>query len=227
VRAFGPGRVNLIGEHTDYNGGLALPFATDRGVTVEASPRPDGRIVARALDLGEDDDFVAAEPPPARGWRAFVRGMVAELGVCDGFTLEISGDIPRGAGLSSSAALEVALGLALAGEPPDRVTLAKLCSRVENSWVGAQTGLLDQLASLCSTLGHALRIDFATLGLGPVALHLDGARLAVVDSGAAHDLSRLASRAKSLWERCSWSIASPLGSRAVVPRRAPTPTSRC
>ena len=97
---------------------------------------------------------------------------------------------PQGSGLSSSAALETALCLALLGvagaDEPDRVELAKLCSRVENDWVGAETGLLDQLASLLGEEGHALRIDFATLALEPVPLDLGGWQLVTVDSGAAH-----------------------------------------
>jgi len=194
ISAFGPGRVNLIGEHTDYNGGLALPFPIDRGVTVWAEPQPGGEIVAEARDLGETDAFAAAAPGRAPGWRAFVRGTVAELQAAGidvpGARLAFSGDVPRGSGLSSSAALEAALCLALvelAGAPePDRVELALLCSRVENDWVGAETGLLDQLASLCGQAGAALRIDFATLALEPVRLDLDGWQLVTLDSGAEH-----------------------------------------
>jgi galactokinase len=194
IRAFGPGRVNLIGEHTDYNGGLALPFAIDRGVTVEAEPRHDGEIHVTARDAGEEDAFPAASPGRAEGWRAFVRGTVAELratGVeVPGARLAFAGDVPQGSGLSSSAALEAALCLALlalagAGEP-DRVELAKLCSRVENDWVGAETGLLDQLASLCGRADAALRIDFARLDLAPVPLHLGEWTLVTLDSGAEH-----------------------------------------
>ncbi len=193
-RAFGPGRVNLIGEHTDYNGGLALPFAIDRGVTAETEARGDGEIVAEARDLGEHDRFAAADPGRADGWRAFVRGTVAELratGVpLEGARIAFGGDVPAGSGLSSSAALEAALSLALlavAGAPePDRVELAKLCSRVENDWVGAETGLLDQLASLLGEEGSALRIDFQTLDLETVPLELGGWQLVTADSGAAH-----------------------------------------
>ena len=196
VQARGPGRVNLIGEHTDYNGGLALPFAIDRGVTVTAEPAGGKEIHAEAHDLGETDSFLLDCPGKARGWRAFVRGMVAELtgagyGLCP-CRLRIEGDLDQGAGLSSSAALEAALCLALlatAGEaePADRRELAKLCSRVENGWVGAQTGLLDQLASLCSEPGHALRIDFATLDLQPVPLDLGDWTLVTIDSGTVHE----------------------------------------
>jgi galactokinase len=194
IRARGPGRVNLIGEHTDYNAGLALPFAIDRGVTVTAEPLSGDRVVARAVDLGAEDEFELASPERAEGWRAFVRGAVAEL-TAAGHTLRpcrltIESDLTSGAGLSSSAALETALTLALlavAGEDePDRIELAKLCSRVENDWVGAETGLLDQLAALCSEPGHAVRIDFASLAIEPVALELSGWTLLTLDSGATH-----------------------------------------
>src|SRR6478609_283149 len=119
VRARGPGRVNLIGEHTDYNGGLSMPFAIERGATVTAEPA--ARFTVDALDLGERDQF--DEPERATGWRAFPRGMVAELRAA-GFDvapahLTITGTVPRGSGLSSSAALETALALALLGGRPD------------------------------------------------------------------------------------------------------------
>jgi galactokinase len=203
--AFAPGRVNLIGEHTDYNEGLALPFAIDEGVTVEAEAQPPGpvaeeRIVAHAAELGESDEFALSDPPAADGWRAFVRGVVAELGGAGfplvGARLEISGGLPFGAGLSSSAALEVALCLALAdlgsralparAKVVERIDIARLCARVEHDWVGAQTGLLDQLASLYGAPDSALRIDFSTLEIDPVPLRLDGWRLVLLDSGEHH-----------------------------------------
>jgi galactokinase len=195
VQARGPGRVNLIGEHTDYNGGLALPFAIARGVTVTAEPVAGERIEAQAVDLGEHDSFPLAAPERVPGWRAFVRGMVAELATA-GYALRpcrltIAGDLERGSGLSSSAALETALALALlaiAGEPEpaDRRELARLCSRVENDWVGAQTGLLDQLASLYGQPGQAIRIDFRSLAIDPVPLDLGDWTLVTLDSGAEH-----------------------------------------
>jgi galactokinase len=197
IRARGPGRVNLIGEHTDYNDGLALPFAIDRGVTVTAAPLDGDRVQARALDLRAKDEFALAAPERVKGWRAFVRGTVAELTEAGHALrpcrLTIESDLTRGVGLSSSAAMETALCLALiavAGErEPDRIELAKLCSRVENEWVGAETGLLDQLASLCSEPGHAVRIDFATLELEPVPLDLQGWSLVTLDSGASHSIA--------------------------------------
>jgi galactokinase len=195
VVAFGPGRVNLIGEHTDYNDGLSLPFAIAAGVTVTATAIDGDRIHVVAHDLGEDDAFSAADPPRAEGWRAFVHGVVAELhaaGLPAGpARLEISGTLAQGSGLSSSAALEVALCLALLGlggaaEGADRRALARLCSRVENDWVGARTGLLDQTASLLGEAGQALRIDFRDLAVEHVPLHLGEWRLVTVNSGEQH-----------------------------------------
>jgi galactokinase len=205
IGAFAPGRVNLIGEHTDYNDGLALPFAIAAGVEVHARAREAGAgsqetIEAYACDLHERDEFTMSSPERAEGWRAYVRGIVAELGDAGQplrpASLEIRGEIPRGAGLSSSAALEVALALALgalgAGERfgssagLDRMELARLCSRVENEWVGARTGMLDQIACLFGAPDTALCIDFATLEIEPVTLELAGWQLAILDSGERH-----------------------------------------
>jgi galactokinase len=204
--AFAPGRVNLIGEHTDYNQGIALPFAIAEGIAVHAETHDDRRIQAYARDLDERDDFSLEQPVPAeRGWRAYLRGVIAELqrtGIpLAGATLEIGGDLPRGAGLSSSAALEVALCLALtelgcslgeAAAADDRIArmsrleIAQLCARVEHEWVGAQTGLLDQLACLHGAHDSALLIDFRTLAVKHVPLVLGDWRLVVLDSGERH-----------------------------------------
>ena len=192
--AFAPGRVNLIGEFTDYNDGLALPFAITEGVTVRADAIGPRRVEAVAVDLDAEDAFELDRPAPASGWRAFVRGAVGELRDAGfelrGARLKIGGSVPRGAGLSSSAALEVALCLALIAltdaEPPDRRDLARICSRVENEWVGARTGLLDQLASLYGERDRALRIDFRSLEIRSVALDLAGWRLVTLDSGERH-----------------------------------------
>ena len=193
--AFGPGRVNVIGEHTDYNAGLCLPFAIDHGVTVEIRPGEDRVLDVLALDVEEADSIELDRTPDATGgWRAFVRGTVSELqrdGHClRGGALTIRSDVPLGAGLSSSAALEVALALALlehSGQAePDPRRLARLCSRVENVWVGADTGLLDQLAALMSHAGAAVRLDMRTLDAEHVDLHLDGWRFVTVHSGVRH-----------------------------------------
>ena len=160
MEAFAPGRVNLIGEHTDYNGGLALPFAIERGVTVRA-----GR-----------DRGAAAEP--------YLTGVLAELGREDRPPIEIASDLPAGAGLSSSAALTLPLALTLGADAADPLALARLAQRVENEHAGADTGLLDQLAILLGQPGHAVLIDFDALEWRHVPLDLGDWRLAVLDSGA-------------------------------------------
>jgi galactokinase len=194
VTAFAPGRVNLIGEHTDYNEGLALPFAIREGVTVQATPSAGNRVTVVAHDLNAHDTFDLRRPQRVGGWRAFVRGAVGELSASGaelvGAHLEIRGTVPSGSGLSSSAALEVALCLALlavSDSPvPDRLELAETCSRIENEWVGANTGLLDQLASLYGEPDRALEIDFRSLEVTPVALELSGRTLVTLDSGERH-----------------------------------------
>jgi galactokinase len=198
--AFGPGRANVIGEHTDYNDGLSLPFAIDAGVTVTATPRDGCDLVVHALDHDETDTLPldAGEPEQSGDWRDFVRGTAWELRAA-GFALRsaelaVEATVPEGSGLSSSAALEAALCLALIGvaglpPPPDRMALARLCSRVENRWVGARTGMLDQIASLLGEAGHALRIDFRTLDVRPVPLAMGGWRMAAAPSGESHTLS--------------------------------------
>ncbi|MHB8690390.1 MAG: galactokinase [Solirubrobacteraceae bacterium] len=182
-------------------------------MTVSAEPIDGDRIVAIADDLAESEEFPLHAVTPAPGWRAFVRGAVVELGRAGvplrGARLTITGagagasatagKLPIGGGLSSSAALSVALCLALlrvAGEDgagwldaDGRLRLARICSAIENRWVGAQTGLLDQLASLCGRAGHALAIDFRSLVIEPVPLELGGFRLVTVASGAPRALA--------------------------------------
>lgn len=210
VVAFAPGRVSLLGEHTDYNDGLSLPCSIAAGVTVTAerieAGGADRRIEVRALDVGEADEFSLDEPAATDGWRAFARGTVAELrragiALCPA-RLTIAGDVPRGAGLGSSAALGVALSLALlrlggAGARLEPIEIARVCARVENDWVGARTGLLDQIASLCGTREAALMIDFRTLAIETVPLRLDGWRLVTVDSGERHANAASASASPS------------------------------
>jgi galactokinase len=161
VTAFAPGRVNLIGEHTDYNGGLALPFAIERGVTVRAG---------------------AGGGSPSGS--AHVREVMLELRVPDA-RVEIDSGLPQGAGLSSSAALTLATALALGADAEDPIALARVAQRVERS-LGADTGLLDQLAILLGRPGHAVRIDFRSLEWRHVPLDLGDWTLATIDSGAAH-----------------------------------------
>lgn len=193
-----PGRVNLIGEHTDYNEGHVLPLAIDRTVAVAAAPQADA-VHAYSLDYGEDDSFSLAEirPLPEGGWRNYVRGVAWALGEAGhglrGLQLAFSGDIPIGAGLSSSAALEVAVAAAFAaaGEIPlDPRHLALLAQRSENDFVGVQCGIMDQLVAVFGQPHHALLIDCRSLDVEPVPLTLDdqGIAVVIVDSAVRRSL---------------------------------------
>jgi galactokinase len=195
--AHAPGRVTLVGDHTDLTEGLCLAFAIARGVTVRGVPSGDGRIFAHATSLGEDDVFAADHPArPGRGdWRALVRGMVAELRVAGypvhGARLSIDADLPRGAGLASSAALESALALVLlelgGGRIEEPAALARICQRVERGWVGVPTGLLDHLTVLHAREGEAVRLDLRDLGVRRIRLDLGEWQLVTLDSGVRHD----------------------------------------
>ncbi len=193
-RAFAPGRVNLIGEHTDYNAGWALPFAIAEGVTVTAKPLDERTVRVYSQLTDAHDEFDPVQVDRALGWRAYVRGTVYELaseGVdVRGTELTIDSDLPTGSGLSSSAALTVALAMALTDasghEPLPDLELARLAQRVENDWAGANTGLLDHLASLSGERDHAVLIDFEELTTRPVPLELGDHRLVLLDSGERH-----------------------------------------
>jgi galactokinase len=170
VRA--PGRVNLIGEHTDYNDGYVLPVAIDRSILMAAAPRPDRQVVLHALDFDQRAEFSLddIQHDARHPWSNYQRGVAFFLQK-QGFELPgmnavISGDIPVGSGLSSSAAVEVAAAYTwqvLSGFPLSRVELALLCQRAENEFVGMKCGIMDQFISALGRRGHALLIDCRTL----------------------------------------------------------------
>ncbi len=187
-----PGRVNLIGEHTDYNAGFVLPAAIDRRVVVAARPRDDDRINVYALDFEESDSFDAREPishQPHKPWTNYIRGMASTL-IQEGSRLAgmdavIAGNVPIGAGLSSSAAIEVAIGytlLALAGAPIDRPSLALSAQKAENDFVGMHCGIMDQFISCLGRAGCALLIDCRDLSFHPAPMP-SRASIVIVDSG--------------------------------------------
>ncbi|GAB2839238.1 galactokinase [Lentzea nigeriaca] len=197
-----PGRVNLIGEHTDYNDGFVLPFALPHRIAVAASPRADG--VLTVSTLGDDggvqdaDPVVVADLVPGivTGWAAYPSGVAWALreqgiGVSGGADLVIAGDVPAGAGLSSSHALECAVALALldlAGVDAERPDIARWVQRSENAFVGAPTGILDQTASLCCVEAHALFYDVRS-GKSeqiPFDAAASGLEVLVIDTRASH-----------------------------------------
>jgi galactokinase len=177
IRARAPGRVNLIGEHTDYNEGFVLPCAIDRFTVVEAERRDDRTM--RVESLGESDDFALDSIERTGTWRDYVRAVVERLQLQDGASLRIESDVPRGAGLSSSASLEVAVGRALSGLAGEE--LALLCQRAENEFVGVQSGIMDQFAVSLGRAGHALLLDCRDLTYRHIPIP-DGVAIVVCDS---------------------------------------------
>ncbi|HYG80831.1 MAG TPA: galactokinase [Pyrinomonadaceae bacterium] len=193
-----PGRVNLIGEHTDYNDGFVLPMAIDRETVAAAAPRDDRRVRAFSLNLNDGAEFDLDNPgPPRRGiWLDYLEGVAqslekggARLGGAD---LVISSDVPAGAGLSSSAALEISTGFALlsvSGLEVDRVRLALAGQRAEHEYAGAMVGIMDQFVAALGRRGHALLIDCRSLEHQPVPLDTSGAAVVICDSRVKHELS--------------------------------------
>ena len=187
-----PGRVNLIGEHLDYNGGRSLPIALTYRTEVAAAARDDGLIVVESL---QTDDRVTAEvaglDDPVEGWAAYVLGAVWALGLGgSGLSLLVDGRVPTGAGLSSSAALECATAMAvceIAGASRSRDDIVTACVRAENEYVGASTGSMDQTVAMYGEVDHALLIDFASGARRSVPWSPPG-ELVVIDTRASHTL---------------------------------------
>ena len=168
VRA--PGRVNLIGEHTDYNDGFVLPMAIDRAFWIALSPRADSQVRIRSLDLEVDSAFDLHSLMKGEGWIEYIKGVANELQKAGhelmGFDAVMTGDVPRAAGLSSSAAVELATARAFAAVSNfawDAAQMAKISQKAENEWVGVNCGIMDQMASAASKEGFALFLDCRTL----------------------------------------------------------------
>ena len=203
VLAQAPGRVNLLGEHVDYNDGFVLPVAIDRAVHVAAAPASGGIVTLAALDLNARVSFslsrlaekidVNGKPLPA--WARYPAGvahMLQQEGlVVKGMQAVFTSDVPIGAGLSSSAAVEVAFAVtwrALGGWKRDALQIARLCQRAENQYVGVNCGLMDQFASACGVEGHALYFDTRSLEWQPVPLPHHTA-VVIADSGVRRSLA--------------------------------------
>jgi galactokinase len=193
-----PGRVNLIGEHTDYNEGFVLPFAIDKRTFVGIVPRTDRLIRAHTVTLDKSAEFSLDDPvdDASKSWTVYIKGMAEVLrrqGIeVSGADILIDSDVPFGAGLSSSAALEVSLGLAMsemAETAIDRRELALAGQQVEHEFVGVRSGIMDQFASALGETGSALLIDCRSQDLEPVNLNLDTAMLVICDSRVKHSLA--------------------------------------
>ncbi|MGH7467001.1 MAG: galactokinase [Longimicrobiales bacterium] len=186
-----PGRVNLIGEHVDYNDGLVLPIALDLDVVVCARRRHDRALHVTSLEHDQIGIVKLGSSERPVGWIAYVAGLATLLEVQQGADLLVASDVPPGAGLASSAAFEVAVALSLLAlerrsYPPE--ILAQLCRRAEQEWVGVQCGIMDQYASLCCRQGHALLLDCRSLEFQQVPIP-ETIRFAITDCGAKRELA--------------------------------------
>jgi len=189
-----PGRVNVIGEHTDYNDGFVMPAALDFATLVAAAPRPDRRVrvYSMFMDATRDFDLDKPEPTGRHDWSDYVFGvatMLEESGLrLKGADLVVWSDVPLGAGLSSSAALEVSVAhalLAAAGLAFEPVAAAKVGQRAENEFVGMRCGIMDQYIAACGVAGHALLIDCRSLESRPVPI-APNLRLVIANSNVRH-----------------------------------------
>jgi galactokinase len=196
AEAYAPGRVELLGNHTDYNQGVVLAAAIDRGLKVSGERRHDGRITLRSSSMGRFEITVEdLRPENERRWVNYVLGVVRELldaGLSiGGFSAEIEGDLPPGCGLSSSAALEVATAFVLLKLFNARLSLleiAKLCQRAEHRFVGVQSGLLDQVTSIFGRSGHAVFFDARSDEVRAIPFP-PGLALIIAESGKKRELT--------------------------------------
>jgi galactokinase len=198
VTSRAPGRVNIIGEHTDYNDGFVMPIATDAATYTSAAPRDDRLVRVFSTTMGEQAEF-SLDDLQAKGaghWADYLQGVAWSLGVdkheLRGVDAVIVSDVPAGSGMSSSAALEVSWALAMLGvagqRHPDKKALALACQRAENEFVGMKCGIMDQLASILGERDSAILLDCWTLEHEAVPLPADALTVVVMDTGKPRQL---------------------------------------
>lgn len=192
-----PGRINLIGEHTDYNNGFVLPAAINQCIQFSAGKREDNEIHLFSIDKNQSFSIVLDDLKRSDLlWPDYIIGVVNELckagHAVKGFNAAVTGDIPLGAGLSSSAALECATIFALNelfAIGLDKITMVKLAQRAENNFVGVQCGIMDQFASMMGKAGHVIKLDCQSLAYEYFPLQLDGYSIVLLDSQVKHSLA--------------------------------------
>ena len=191
------GRINLIGEHTDYNGGYVFPGAIDKGILAEIKPNGTDKVHAYSLDYDEYVEFgLNEEDKPAQSWACYIFGVCRETakrgGKVEGFDVVFAGDVPLGAGLSSSAALESTMAFALNdlfGNGIDKFELAKIGQSTEHNYCGVKCGIMDQFASVFGKAGQLIRLNCKTLEYKYFPFNPQGYKLVLIDSCVKHELA--------------------------------------
>ena len=192
-----PGRINLIGEHTDYNGGFVFPGAIDKGMIAEIKPNGTGKVRAFSVDLNDYAEFgLNEEDAPKASWARYIFGVCRETikrgGQIQGFDTVFAGDVPLGAGMSSSAALESTYAFALNdlfSLNIDKFELAKIGQATEHNYCGVNCGIMDQFASVFGKAGSLIRLDCRSLEYQYFPFHPEGYRLVLMDSVVKHELA--------------------------------------
>ena len=191
------GRINLIGEHTDYNGGYVFPGAIDKGIIAEIELNGTNKVCAYSLDLDEYVEFGLNEDDiPAQSWSRYIFGVCREIikrgGKISGFNTVFAGDVPLGAGMSSSAALESTFAFALNylfNLGIDKFELARIGQSTEHNYCGVKCGIMDQFASVFGKKGHLMRLDCKTMEYKYFPFNPEGYRLVLLDSVVKHELA--------------------------------------
>lgn len=192
-----PGRINLIGEHTDYNGGFVFPGAVDKGIIAEIRPNGTDRVRACALDLDECSEFgLREEDAPGQSWARYIFGVCREIikrgGQIGGFDTVFAGDVPLGAGMSSSAALESTFAYALNdlwSLGIDKFELARIGQATEHNYCGVMCGIMDQFASVFGKAGSLIRLDCRSMEYKYFPFDPKGYKLVLLDSVVKHELA--------------------------------------
>ncbi len=194
---FSPGRINLIGEHTDYNGGFVFPGAVDKGIMAEVRPNGTDTVMAYSIDLKDRVEFKVTDPEgPRATWARFIYGMVREfqaLGVdVKGFNIAFAGDVPSGAGMSSSAAMESCFGCALndlfADNKISKWDIVLAGQATEHKYIGVNCGIMDQFASVFGEEGKLMRLDCRSREFEYFPFHPQGYKLVLLNSKVRHEL---------------------------------------
>ena len=193
-----PGRINLIGEHTDYNGGFVFPGAVDKGMIIEIKPNGEDKVKAYSIDLKDYVEFgLNEEDAPRASWARYIFGVCREMikrcVEVKGFNTAFAGDVPLGAGMSSSAALESAYAYAIndlfGDNKIDKFELAKVGQATEHNYIGVKCGIMDQFASVFGKEGSLMRLDCRSLEYQYFPFKPEGYRLVLVDSVVKHELA--------------------------------------